>query len=165
MHLIRGQRRYWERAFIGAIGSIENDRLKSWHLGRRQRRALSDYATPPAILFPFVVRFASINDHRQTLAITILGSFPSYTRLSDQIGSRRFEIDPAVWVSLSRPRQWAANRHFLDAMVAAGDKFILSSDPSLARPGSWLFHELHHLRTLGAKVPSIPSTHTVMWVP
>ena len=97
------------------------------------------------------------------LATTVLGSFPAYISLSDHIGSRRFDIDPGVWVGLTRALQWTANRYFLDAMFAAGDRFLLTSDPALARPGSWLFHELHHLRSQGASVPVAPSRPTSFW--
>ena len=98
-----------------------------------------------------------------SLATTVLGSFPTCINLSDHIGSRRFDIDPGVWVGLTRALQWTANRYFLDAMFAAGDRFLLASDPALARPGSWLFHELHHLRSRGASVPTAPSRPTSFW--
>ena len=98
-----------------------------------------------------------------SLATTVLGSFPTYISLSDHIGSRRFDIDPGVWVGLTRALQWTANRYFLDAMFAAGDSILLASDPALARPGSWLFHELHHLRSRGASVPLSPSRRTSFW--
>lgn len=97
------------------------------------------------------------------MATTVLGSIPTYISLSDHIGSRRFDIDPGVWVGLTRTLQWTANRYFLDTVFSAGDRILLASDPALARPGSWLFHELHHLRFPGASVSMAPSRPTSFW--
>ena len=89
------------------------------------------------------------------MGTTVLGSYLSYTNLSNQLGARRFEIDPNVWATLAQhSQQWVANKYFLDQMVAAGDKFIFSSDPLLARPGSWFFRELYYLHT--KHVPVLP---------
>ncbi len=55
---------------------------------------------------------------------------------------------------------WAANRYFLNAMIGAGDSFVLSVNPRLVRPGTWLFRELVHLRTCHVRIPSAPAwTH------
>lgn len=95
------------------------------------------------------------------LATTVLGHYPGYIALSDQIGSRRFDMDPGVWAGLPHRAQWAANQYFLDAMADADDIFVLSADPTLARPGSWFFHELNHLRQRGVSVAGAP---TSVWV-
>ena len=87
---------------------------------------------------------------------TVLGAFPGYIALSDKIGARRFELAPSVWGALSATAQWDANRHFLDSMVAAGDTFVLSINPRLARPGTWLFRELRHLRARRIPGPATP---------
>ena len=93
------------------------------------------------------------------MATTVLGSYPNYINLSNQLGSRRFDIEPSVWSVLSQQNQWVANRYFLDTILAARDKLIFSSNPRLARPGSWFFRELHYLRTKGVNV--FPPQH--MW--
>ena len=98
------------------------------------------------------------------MAQTVLGSYPSYIYLSDQIGSRRFEIEPNAWFYLTAPLQWGANRYFLDTMRRAGDQFVCSSDPRLARPGSGFFRELHYLRVNGVRVGATRTPVGSMWM-
>ena len=88
------------------------------------------------------------------LGTTVLGSYPGYVALSDLIGARRFDLGPSAWSALSPADPWAANRRFLDQMLAANDTFVLSVDPRLVRPGTWLFRELRYLRSRGAAVPT-----------
>ena len=85
---------------------------------------------------------------------TVLGHFPGYITLSDKLGARRFDVGPAAWATMGPATAWAANRHFLDAMIGAGDSFVLSVNPRLVRPGTWLFRELVHLRTRHVRIPS-----------
>ena len=96
------------------------------------------------------------------MGTTVLGHFPSYINLSHAIGARHFDIGAAVWVALNPPNRWAANRHFLNQMMHARDQFVLSSNPRLARPGSWFFHELFYLRSNRHPVPSVAIT---AWIP
>ena len=78
---------------------------------------------------------------------TVLGHFPGYITLSDKLGARRFDVGPTAW---------AANRHFLNEMNRAGDCFVLSVNPRLVRPGTWLFRELVYLRARGVPIPRAP---------
>lgn len=88
---------------------------------------------------------------------TVLGQFPGYIALSDKLGARRFDVGPTAWAAMGPNTAWAANRHFLDAMSAAGDSFVLSVNPRLIRPGTWLFRELLHLRTRRVRIPVAPA--------
>ena len=88
------------------------------------------------------------------MSTTVLGSFPGYIVLSDKLGARRFELSPSAWAALPTHLRWAANRHFLDRMIAAGDQFVLSTNPRLVRPGTWLFRELRYLRARSVPVPA-----------
>ena len=73
--------------------------------------------------------------------MTVPGHYLGYIKLSDDLGARRFDISPAAWQALyvqgGGAIQWNANRHSLTLMSATNDQFVFSSDPRLARPGSW----------------------------
>lgn len=89
------------------------------------------------------------------MGISVIGSYPRYIGVSNDLGARRFDIGAAAWAALSSgATRWAANRHFLDSMLKAGDKFVCATDPGLARPGSWFFQEVNHLRSKGVSVPT-----------
>ena len=100
------------------------------------------------------------------MGTTVLGNYPGYIALSDDLGARRFDIFPAAWQALyvqgGRAFQWNANCYFLALMNAANDRFVFSSDPRLARPGSWFFQELRYLRSCGV---SLTSAAKNVWVP
>ena len=84
---------------------------------------------------------------------TVLGHFPGYITLSDKLGARRFDVGPTAWAAMVPTTAWAANRHFLNAMIRANDSFVLSVNPRLVRPGTWLFRELVHLRAHRVRIP------------
>lgn len=88
---------------------------------------------------------------------TVLGHFPGYIRLSDKLGARRFDVGPATWAAMGPNTAWVANRHFLNAVIGAGDCFVLSVNPRLIRPGTWLFRQLVHLRARRARIPRVPA--------
>ncbi|MEW6233737.1 MAG: RHS repeat-associated core domain-containing protein, partial [Chloroflexota bacterium] len=58
---------------------------------------------------------------------TVLGKFPDYLRIADELGARRFSVPAEVWNKMSKAEQWAANQKFLDRAIARGDKIVLSN--------------------------------------
>ncbi len=95
------------------------------------------------------------------MGISVIGSFPRYITVSDDLGARRFDIGSAAWAALpNQAMRWAANRYFLDKMLKAGDKFVWATDPGLARPGSWFFQEVNYLQSSGVPLPT-----GQVWVP
>ncbi len=58
---------------------------------------------------------------------TVLGKFPDYLKLADEIGAKRFNIPMDVWNKMTKAEQWAANQKFLDRMIARGDEIVLSN--------------------------------------
>jgi hypothetical protein len=58
---------------------------------------------------------------------TVLGSYPRYVELADELGAKRFNIPEAVWNTMTAAERWAANKKFLDRMIARGDMIILSN--------------------------------------
>lgn len=58
---------------------------------------------------------------------TVLGKFPDYIKLADDLGAKRFNIPTSVWNRMSAAEQWAANQKFLDRAIARGDNILLSN--------------------------------------
>lgn len=57
----------------------------------------------------------------------VLGKFPEYIKLADDIGAKRFSIPTSVWNRMSASDQWAANQKFLDRAISRGDEVRLSN--------------------------------------
>jgi RHS repeat-associated protein len=55
---------------------------------------------------------------------TILGHYPDYVKLSDELGARRFDIPIDIWNKMTHVQQWETNRKFLDRMISKGDEVI-----------------------------------------
>lgn len=58
---------------------------------------------------------------------TVLGKFPQYINLADEIGANRFQVPTNVWNKMTPSEQWIANQKFLDRAILRGDDFILSN--------------------------------------
>jgi hypothetical protein len=82
---------------------------------------------------------------------SVIGSFPQYIRLADQMGARRFQIPIEVWNRMSDAQRWEANRTFLDRGIARGDVFVLTDKVSrlLVEGGRWTKEEIKYLLTKG----------------
>ena len=88
------------------------------------------------------------------MGVSVIGSFPDYVNVSDDLGARRFDIGEA-WDALPNDAaRWAANQFFLDSMLLAGDTSVWSADPRSARPHSWFLREAYHLRSKGVPFPT-----------
>jgi hypothetical protein len=83
---------------------------------------------------------------------TVLGHYPAYTELAEQLGARRFNIPTSVWNKMSEAERWAANTKFLNRMIARGDDVILATRADLAKPGSYFARELEYLLSKGFKI-------------
>lgn len=57
----------------------------------------------------------------------VLGKYPKYTRLAEEIGARTFNIPTKVWDSLSVAERWAANQKFLDRAIRRGSAIELAT--------------------------------------
>ena len=65
-----------------------------------------------------------------TAGKTVLGKFPDYLSLADDLGANRFSIPSEVWAKMSQAEQWTANTKFLDRLISRGDDIILSNHVS-----------------------------------
>ncbi len=77
---------------------------------------------------------------------TVLGKYPDYIMLANRLGARRFSIPPQIWNQMSRAEQWAANRRFLDRLIARGDEVVLSNPVhNIGEVTGWFAQELQYL--------------------
>jgi hypothetical protein len=79
---------------------------------------------------------------------TVLGHFPGYLTKANSKGASYFDIGDA-WNGLTPSQRWAANTHFLDTRIAAGDRVLLSVPKGDIRPGSYLAQEVQYLTSNG----------------
>jgi hypothetical protein len=80
---------------------------------------------------------------------TVLGHYPEYVTMSDDIGARRYQIPDSVWNSMSEDQRWVANTTFLDRTINRGDAVILATPAQSARPGSYYAREIDYMRQRG----------------
>ena len=83
---------------------------------------------------------------------TVLGHYPDYVKVSDELGARRFEIPESAWNKMSSAEQWEANKKFLDRMISKGDDVILGTPAGQARSGSYYAKELDYLKSQGYRL-------------
>jgi hypothetical protein len=74
---------------------------------------------------------------------TVLGSYPQYIELAQQLGANYFSIPAEEWAQMTAAEQWAANQAFLDAAIARGDNFLLSN--AVTDASSYLAREIQYL--------------------
>ena len=86
--------------------------------------------------------------------VTVLGHYPSYTKLAGQLGAKRFNIPTNIWNKMTASQKWAANQKFLDRMILRGDNIRLSTPLNQVKPGSFYQKELNYLFNKGYKVSS-----------
>lgn len=83
--------------------------------------------------------------------IKVIGHYPEYIELSDQIGVKPFSIPENIWDKMTLAEQWAANQKFLDRAIARGSEFILATPIDKVRAGSFLQREIEYLISQGYK--------------
>jgi hypothetical protein len=66
-------------------------------------------------------------DKSNSKRTTVLGKYPDYIKLADEIQANRFNIPIKTWENMSTAERWAANQKFLDEAIARGDRIILSN--------------------------------------
>ena len=58
-----------------------------------------------------------IGPAKRESGLAVLGSYPDYIRLSDDLYARRFDIPPTIWARMSPDERWVANQKFLDRLI------------------------------------------------
>lgn len=87
-------------------------------------------------------------------ANAVLGHYPDYVEAAETLGAARFAVSGSVWRSWGAALQWARNRDFLDESIRRG-RFLATTPPLLARPGSTYLREVGYLHSQG--YPMAPS--------
>lgn len=93
--------------------------------------------------------------------ITVLGHYPAYTELAEQLGARRFSVPLEAWSKMTPTEQWAANQKFLDRMIARGDTILLATPLDKVKPKSFFERELKYLHDKGFK-PSVDGSRLIL---
>jgi RHS repeat-associated protein len=83
---------------------------------------------------------------------TVLGHYPEYVQLAEQLGARRFHVPLDAWNRMTAAEQWAANVKFLDRTIRRGDEILLATPLEQVRTGSWLEREIKYLLEKGYQV-------------
>jgi hypothetical protein len=85
--------------------------------------------------------------------IVVLGRYPAYLELGEQLGATVFNVPLAHWRTMSRQQQWEMNRLFLDQAIGNDAIFILASRPPSRADGPSFFRdELDYLGQKGYEV-------------
>ncbi|HEX8576740.1 MAG TPA: hypothetical protein VF677_10655, partial [Flavobacterium sp.] len=85
---------------------------------------------------------------------TVLGHYPEYVKLAEQLAARRFQIPSSIWNSMSSAEQWIANTKFLNRMILRGDNIRVATPLNQVKPGSFFQKELNYLFEKGYKLSS-----------
>jgi hypothetical protein len=81
--------------------------------------------------------------------IAVIGKFPRYLELAEELGAKRFNIPPNIASEMSEAQMWAANVKFLDRSIARGDTFILASPTEGLKATSGYAKELDYILSKG----------------
>jgi RHS repeat-associated protein len=85
---------------------------------------------------------------------TVLGHYPEYLQLAEEMGAKKFQIPTNVWNKMSESEQWGANTKYLDRMISRGDNIRLATPIEQVKPGSFYQRELNYLFDKGYKLSS-----------
>ncbi|WP_233138224.1 DUF6443 domain-containing protein [Mucilaginibacter sp. MD40] len=89
------------------------------------------------------------------IGTTVLGKYPEYINLANQLNAKRFSIPINIWNKMSQAEQWQANVKFLDRMIARGDNIVLANRVTNLEEVSGAFRkELDYLIKKGYKISS-----------
>ncbi len=91
---------------------------------------------------------------------TVLGHYPEYKELGENLRARRFNVPEAAWNKMSETERWAANQKFLDRAISRGDEIILATPLDKVRPESYFARELEYMASKGYK-PSADNTRLI----
>lgn len=116
--------------------------------GTRQTRTQGDDG-PSLAPAPLEVAAKGVAPAKRATGTTVLGHYPEYVKMSDDLMARRFDIPTDVWNRMSSTQQWTANRTFLDRTISRGDDIRLATPIDAVRPGSFYERELQYLMSRG----------------
>lgn len=80
-----------------------------------------------------------------TVIPRVLGHFPAYLQVGEALAAKTFSIPPAIFATMTKAQQWAANVKFLDRGIKQGAEFIMATLRADIRSGSVLEKEVNYL--------------------
>jgi hypothetical protein len=72
----------------------------------------------------------------------VLGKYPEYVNLADDLGARRFSVPDEVWNRMSDAERRTANQTFLDRAIARGSEVRLASPPTASNLTGYYAREI-----------------------
>jgi hypothetical protein len=88
-----------------------------------------------------------------TAGQTVLGKFPDYLKMADELGANSFNISGEIWGKMTKAEQWAANQRFLEEVVLRGDEILLSNPLKNLNDATGTFRkELEYLMSKGYRL-------------
>jgi len=137
---------------IGEAAKIRRERLAALRerLKARKQSEPAPAATPPPKTPDKPGK--PVTPAKRASGETVLGRYPRYVELSDELNARRFQIPDEVWKRMTPDEMWAANRRFLDRTIARGDDIILATPIKDVPPTSVFAKELRYMRSKGYRV-------------
>lgn len=116
--LLAGSGAGWRKAADGIGETLQDGRLAS-KLGRRTVADADAALDRGRNIFE-----GSISTKRNC---TVLGHYPRYIELANEIGARKFDVPINVWNKMTSIEKWVANQKFLDRLIKRGDEIILAT--------------------------------------
>lgn len=96
--------------------------------------------------------YSQIDNAGKAAGKTVLGHFPDYINMADNVGAHKFDIPVKVWDKMSDAERWIANQKFLDRAIKRGDDILLATPIEKVKPGSYFERELKYLFDQGYKL-------------
>ena len=81
--------------------------------------------------------------------VVVLGKYPDYINLADDLGARRFSVPDRVWRGMSDSERWAANQRFLDRAITRGSEIRLASPVTPSNLTGYFAREIEYLTKQG----------------
>jgi hypothetical protein len=105
--------------------------------------------TPNGTIKSDISEANTVSPAKRNTGETVLGSYPEYVKLSDDLNARRFEIPVKQWKEMTPVQQWTANQKFLDRTINRGDSISLSNSAHGAKPGTYFYREVKYIQSKG----------------
>ena len=94
----------------------------------------------------------------------VIGKYPNYLKVADQIGAKRFNIPSNVWNKMTEAECWTVNQKFLDRAIAHGGDIMLdkpikdisSVSGELRKELDYLSHRGYELSRDGSRMITSP---------
>lgn len=84
--------------------------------------------------------------------VTVLGHYPEYVRLAEELEAESMQIPMEKWDRMSPGRQWRTTVRYFNRRIRDGHLFRLATPVGRARPGSYYVRELQFLSGKGYRL-------------